>query len=148
MPDYANRKWVRLKDYDYSSDGYYFLTVCTKNQKQVLSQIIVNAENKAEVKLSEYGKIAEKFLKSVPGIDAYVIMPNHIHMIIHKTNGKPIASDVRSFKGLVTKAIGESIWQAYYHDHVIRDDRDFLLHLQYIDENPAKWLLGKDEYYG
>ncbi len=48
----------------------------------------------------------------------------------------------------MTKRAGKPVWQKGFHDHVIRDDRDFLLHLQYIDENPAKWLLGKDEYYG
>ena len=43
--------------------------------------------------------------------DKYLIMPKHIHIIIHKTNGKSLASDVRSFKGLTTKRIGKSIWQ-------------------------------------
>ena len=49
--------------------------------------------------------------------------------------------------GAVTKHLGASIWQKGFHDHVIRSDSDFAHHLQYIDENPKKWLLGKDEYY-
>ena len=78
------------------------------------------------------------------GIDKYVIMPNHIHFIIHKTDGKNIANDIRSFKGLTTKKIGFPIWQRYYYDHVIRDKDDYLIKWNYIFENPAKWE--EDEY--
>ncbi|MBE6741187.1 MAG: hypothetical protein E7570_02695 [Ruminococcaceae bacterium] len=105
--------------------------------------------------LTDYGKIAEKHLLLIPGIKHYVIMPNHIHLIIVKDNdGKirascptTVSSDIRSFKTVVTKEIGRSIWQARFHDHIIRDDYDYMLHVQYIDENPKKWLMGKDEYY-
>ena len=72
-------------------------------------------------------------------------MPNHIHMIIHKTNGKSIANDVRSFKALTTKKTGVGIWQDSYYDHVIRDEQDYLIKWNYIDSNPAKWL--DDEYH-
>ena len=72
-------------------------------------------------------------------------MPNHIHMIIHKTDGKPIASDIRSFKVLVTKSIGKSIWQRSFYDHIIRNEADYLIKWKYIDENPAKWA--DDDYY-
>ena len=71
-------------------------------------------------------------------------MPNHIHMIIHKTNGKSLVSDIRSFKGLTTKKIGKSIWQNYYYDHIIRDEEDYLIKWNYIDSNPGKW--SEDEY--
>ena len=54
---------------------------------------------------------------------------------------------VNQFKGAVTKKAGKLVWQKGFHDHIIRDERDYLLHLQYIEENPQKWLLGKDEYY-
>ena len=97
------------------------------------------------MKLTPYGILAEGFIRSIPGIEKYVIMPNHIHMIIHKTNGKSIASDVRSFKGLTTKRIGRSIWQDYYNDHVIRDENDYLTKWNYIDKNPGKWI--EDEYH-
>ena len=145
MPEYPKRKWSRLKDYNYSTDGYYFLTICTENRKCILSNIFVDENQTATVKLTPYGVIADRFIQSIPGIDKFVIMPNHIHMIIHKTNGKSIASDVRSFKGLTTKKIGKSIWQDYYYDHIIRDEEDYLTKWNYIDGNPEKWL--EDEYY-
>jgi len=67
-------------------------------------------------------------------------MPNHIHMIIHKTNGRTIISDMRAFKSLVTKKTGKSIWQDSYYDHVIRSEADYREKWQYIENNPAKWI--------
>ena len=58
-----------------------------------------------------------------------------------------VSSDIRSFKIVVTKEIGWSIWQSRFHDHIIRDDYDYMQHIRYIDENPIKWVMGKDEYY-
>ena len=144
MPEYPRRKRNRLKDYDYATNAYYYLTVCTKNRECILSEISVDKQSNAVVKLTPYGEIAESFLRSIPGIDKYVIMPNHIHMIIHKTNGKSLVSDIRSFKGLTTKKIGKSIWQNYYYDHIIRDEEDYLIKWNYIDSNPGKW--SEDEY--
>ena len=145
MRDYPKRKWPRLREYDYSSEGYYYLTLCTKNRKCLLSEIRLNEYDEARVALTQIGSVVESYIRSIPGIDKYVIMPNHIHMIVYKTNGKPIATDIRSFKGLVTKKIGESIWQDYYYDHVIRNEADYLEKWRYIDENPAKWAT--DEYH-
>ena len=116
---------MRLKTHDYSEEGYYFLTICTKGRKCVLSEIICGSDNAATVRLTEYGEAAERYIKTVPGIDKYVIMPNHVHLIIYKTNGKSVSSDIRSFKGLTTKAIGESIWQETFYDHIIRNERDY-----------------------
>ena len=134
---------MRLQGYDYAAEGYYFLTICTKDRKPVLSEIIYGSEC-AAVRLTDYGKVAENYVKTIPGIEKYVIMPNHIHLIIHKTNGKSIVSDVRSLKGLTTKAIGVCIWQDTYYDHIIRNEKDYLEKWKYIDENPAKWA--EDEY--
>ena len=145
MPEYPSRKWPRLKTHDYSAEGFYFITICTKGRKCMLSDIVLDAANEPVLTLSEYGQAADSFIQSTPGIDKYVIMPNHIHMIIHKTNGKSIANDVRSFKALTTKKTGVGIWQDSYYDHVIRDEQDYLIKWNYIDSNPAKWL--DDEYH-
>ena len=145
MQHFAQRKWPRLKNYDYSSGGFYFITICTKNRKRFLSRIEANPGETARLLLSEYGRVVESYLVSFPGIEKYVIMPNHIHLIVHKTNGKSICDDVRSFKGLVTKKIGKSIWQDSFYDHVIRDEADYLIKWNYIEENPEKWA--EDEYY-
>ena len=145
MQHFAQRKWPRLKNYYYSSEGFYFITICTKNRKRFLSRIEANPGETARLLLSEYGRVVESYLVSFPGIEKYVIMPNHIHLIVHKTNGKSICDDVRSFKGLVTKKIGKSIWQDSFYDHVIRDEADYLIKWNYIEENPEKWA--EDEYY-
>ena len=144
MNDSPDRKWPRLRNYDYSAEGFYFITVCTQDRKPILSEIRQTPDGSSEVCLTEYGKIAESYLESMNGIDKYVIMPNHVHMIIHKTNGKPVSNDIRSFKGLTTKKIGHPIWQRYFYDHVIRDKEDYLVKWNYIIENPAKWQ--EDEY--
>lgn len=87
------RKPNRLKQYDYTLNGAYFITICTQNRKEILSEIIVGRGlAPAECKLSEYGKIAEQELlnleKRYAGvkIDKYVIMPDHIHAIISINN--------------------------------------------------------------
>ena len=91
----------------------------------------------------------------------YVIMPNHIHMLLVIDNssvpdsGAPRSSPptntlskfVTAFKKFTEKEIGKRIWQRSYHDHIIRNDEDLCLHIQYIEENPKKWLMGKDKYY-
>ncbi|MBR5113681.1 MAG: transposase [Oscillospiraceae bacterium] len=134
-----------MADYDYSKEGFYFLTVCTRERKQILSEIVSDdTERRVKVKLSPLGTIVQSFIETIPGIDKYVIMPNHVHLIVHKTNGKSLFSDIRSFKSLVTKRIGVSIWQDSYYDHVIRNREDYLEKWRYIDENPAKWA--EDEY--
>ena len=135
---------MRLENFDYSAEGYYYLTICTKDRKKILSEIASDAEHGPSVTLTQCGHIVDEFIQSIPGIDKYVIMPNHIHMIIHKTNGKSIISDMRAFKSLVTKKIGESIWQESYYDHVIRNEADYQEKWKYIDNNPIKWA--EDEY--
>jgi REP element-mobilizing transposase RayT len=127
MSHFPERKKLRLADYDYSKEGFYFLTVCTRERKQILSEIISDdTERRVKVKLSPLGTIVQSFIETIPGIDKYVIMPNHVHLIVHKTNGKSLFSDIRSFKSLVTKRIGVSIWQDSYYDHVIRNREDYL----------------------
>ena len=144
MSDPPKRKRLRLQNHDYAENGFYFLTFCTKGKRQILSEVINDTEHGAYVRLLPYGIITERFISNIPGIDKYVIMPNHVHLIIHKTNGKSIFGDMRSLKGLITKTIGENIWQVSYYDHIIRNESDYLEKCRYIDENPARWA--DDEY--
>ena len=78
-----NRKLNRLPQYDYSSEGYYFVTVCTKDREERFGEI----EN-GKMVLNEYGKLAKMQWQEMPKhfqsiqLDEYVIMPNHIHGII------------------------------------------------------------------
>ena len=95
-PDIHHRKSIRLKNYDYSKVGLYFITICTQNKEKIFGEITnvgahcmcSNRESNTKMILSEYGKIVEEeILRTLQireniYIDNYVIMPNHIHFII------------------------------------------------------------------
>ena len=165
MNDLPHRKQNRLTNFDYSQNGAYFITICTKNMECILSKIRAYESNNyvgADIirpKLSEYGIIVDKAINSIEDcydtvkVDKYVIMPNHIHLLIsihNNDNGGRMVSAptiVGSLKRYVSKQVGYSIWQKSFYDHIIRNEDDYINHLQYINENPKKWLIGKDEYY-
>ena len=142
------RKNNRLEDYDYGKDGAYFITICIKNRKQILSKIV---GDDAHIVPKEYGSVVEKYIRNVKEIEKYVIMPDHIHMIIRLGNGtmrassptKNIPSIVRSIKILTTKEIGKSIFQRSYYDRIIRNQYDYNEIWEYIENNPKKWTLNK-----
>lgn len=86
---YPKRKHIRLRNFDYSTDGYYFITICTKYMKYYFGEIELNSEKlNAVLSPSAIGKITEAFLLEIPvhfphtEIDEYVVMPNHIHCIL------------------------------------------------------------------
>ena len=97
----------------------------------------------------KYGTIVEKYIRNVPEIEKYIIMPDHIHMIVRIENGSMWASTptnkisniVRSIKTLTTKEIGKPIFQRSYYDHIIRNQEDYNEVWEYIENNPKKWLL-------
>ena len=91
------------------------------------------------------GKIVDEAIRKIPGIDKYVIMPNHVHLILWNQDQGNVATKIKVFKNVVAGKSGRKIWQTSYYDHVIRDDSDFLIKWKYIDDNPAKWA--SDEYY-
>jgi len=150
--EFPQRKQNRLCNYDYSLNGAYFVTICTQDRKKILSQIV---GDDAHIVPKPYGRVAEKYIRNVPEIEKYVIMPDHIHMIIRLDNGSMWASTptdrhpqhsrvagiIRSFKVLITKELGVSIFQRSYYDHVIRNQRDYDEIWQYIENNPRKWVL-------
>lgn len=140
---FPERKNNRLKNYNYSANGAYFITVCVKDRKNLLCNIV---GDDAHIVPSKYGLVVKKYIENIEQIEKYVIMPNHIHMIIN-INGamwaspptKSISSIIRSLKTLVTKEIGESIFQRSFYDHIIRNEQDYLEIWNYIDTNPLKW---------
>ena len=145
LPD---RKKNRLDNYDYSQNGAYFITICVKDRKRILSEIV---GDDAHIVPKEYGMVVEKYIRNVKEIEKYVIMPDHIHMIIRIENGamwaspptKSISYIVRSIKTLTTKEIGKPIFQRSYYDHIIRNQEDYNEIWEYIDNNPKKWILNK-----
>ena len=160
MIELPKRKSARLKYYDYSTPGAYFLTICVKDRKQLLSKIIVgdDAHIVPKNRLTKIGLICEKYINNINikyknvSVDKYVIMPNHIHIIISlygtmraSSPTKNIKNIIRSFKIMVTKEIGKSIWQRSYHDHIIRGEKDYQKIWEYIDTNVIRWK--KDCFY-
>ena len=157
------RKHPRLKGYNYSSVGAYFITICVEDMRKILGEIIVGRGDldAPYMQLSNYGLIVQKYLEQIElhykdvFIDKYVVMPNHIHVIIRisrdnitpidngasglprPTNHK-IPTIMRAFKKLTDKEFGFNMWQTSYYDHVVRDEVDYLRIWQYIDNNPIK----------
>lgn len=150
-----NRRSIRLKDYDYSKDGMYFITICTKNRINILSRIIPGSvKTDPYNQLNKLGYIVEKELNNIPkhfnnvGIDKYVIMPNHIHIIIKINNvGASLDSPkkirlsnvIGLFKSGVSRKIGYSIWQRNYYEHIIRNEKEYGEIYKYIEYNPVCW---------
>ena len=160
------RKKLRLLDFDYNTPGAYFITICTHNRNNILSKIFVvggdvpDAPSSSE--LLPFGKIAEKYINQLSNfyadikVDKYVIMPNHIHIMLFVTdNSDSIHSNTKqhsavsrfisTFKRFCNKEYGCNIWQRGFNDHIIRNQTDYEKHLKYIDENVIKWTL--DELY-
>ena len=141
-----NRKLNRLENYDYNQNGAYFITISVKERKEILCDIV---GDDAHIVPKKYGTIVEKYIRNVPEIEKYIIMPDHIHMIVRIENGSMWASTptnkilniVRSIKTLTTKEIGKPIFQRSYYDHIIRNQDDYNEVWEYIENNPKKWLL-------
>ncbi len=169
-----NRKPTRLKGYDYSQNGAYFITICSHDRRNLFSKVgaIHESPETVFVKLNKFGAILKYSISKTEkrfniNIPSYVIMPNHIHLIIEVNSSKYEQaireSPLQNRRSILSNIIGYfkmnsskeihkinkdiQVWQRGYYDHVIRNEEDYINHIQYIDENPRKWLLGKDEYY-
>ena len=153
------RKIIRLPTYDYSQNGVYFVTICTEKKRKCLVDV-----RRGGVLPRPAGMVVEKEILALPDrydihIDKYVIMPNHVHILMtlqrggEGTNPPPqFRASVGVFQPLLKKkskktgnAPGRKVWQRSYYDHVIRNEADYLRAWQYIDDNPAHWA--EDEYY-
>ena len=152
--DLPKRKQTRLKGYDYSENGAYFVTICTHNRKCLLSNIIVGEGFHALPQniLTPIGNEIEKSIQYINDnyigvkIDKYVIMPNHIHLIviIDYSGGyrnPPLQNIIGQLKSYTTNKFGNILWQRSYHDHIIRGEKDYQKIWEYIDTNPLKWEL-------
>lgn len=163
------RKSPRLKCFDYSSVGAYFVTICVNNRMNILSEIqntnVMVGEGLAppeiSIDLKPCGKIAKEQLQALEMryknviVDDFVIMPNHIHVIIflnEQTGGaspSPTLNDVIcTFKSLTSRICKqqfgiEKIFQRSFFEHIIRDKTDYETRKAYIYENPMRWYYNK-----
>ena len=162
------RKPTRWSEIDYRADGYYFLTICTKNRKHVLSAIVGEGLAPPEVQLTPYGEIAQQQILSIhqrfpsATVTEYVIMPNHIHLILalQNTGGAspfPTVSDIIcAFKSLTSRLCNQqnhigTLFQRSFHDHAIRNGRELKEIANYMAQNPQNWqedcLFGEGNHF-
>ncbi len=169
MDELKNRKTTRLKGADYNRNGVVFLTICTKERRCILSRIVgTGVLDGPKIELTKYGQIAEKYIRQLNdfyddlSVESYVIMPNHIHILLwvkgnengplRTPEGKgrsrtPVptvqnsipARFVSTFKRFCNREYGMNIWQYRSNDHIIRNRGDYEEHLRYIYENPLRW---------
>ena len=166
MSELPKRKPNRLENFDYGAGYSHFITICTQNREKILSNITVGTGvlDCPKTDLTYFGKIADKYIKQLNdfyeniSVDYYVIMPNHIHMLIsvcqeYGQSGTPVPTRqntvvsrfVSTFKRFCNKEFGFNPWQGRFHDHVIRNKTDYEEISKYIYENPLNWET--DEFY-
>ena len=163
--DLPKRKSTRLKGFDYSTEGAYFVTICVNDRKPILSEIIKTAVGEGlappeySVKLKPCGEAVKEQLQHIENrfpsvsVEDYVIMPDHIHAIIFlhgKAGGaspSPTLNDVIcAFKSLTSRECKqkygiEKIFQRSYAEHIVRNIEDYETRRKYICENPLRWYI-------
>jgi REP element-mobilizing transposase RayT len=164
------RKQIRLRHFDYGNTGAYYVTICTNGRKRFLS--VVEGEN---VKLTSFGNIVKEEIEKTPemrpniSLGEYVIMPNHIHLVLFfydrtaekledvkdkpartfgGSHGGSLSSVIAHFKSAVTSRIRKEygkpeavIWQKGFFEHIIRDEKDLFRITDYIITNPINWAV-------
>jgi putative transposase len=151
MKTIYHRKSPRLQGYDYSQSGAYFITICSYQRQHLFGEII-----KGEMFPNDLGAIAVEVWDAIPihypdtELDAFVVMPNHVHGILcligENKNFKTVLGRViNAYKGAVTarvskmnSAIGK-VWQSRYHDHIIRNEKSLNYIREYVANNPQRW---------
>jgi len=161
------RKNIRLTNYDYSSDGYYFVTICTNYGKRmfeprisrhygdILPENVVAGpwpaafRNNANVIEKNLLNIEKKFLVKV---DFYCIMPEHIHIILvlsrqgRETTNTKLSWAINAFKGWATRIFKKRIFQPNYYEHIIRNEKSLAKIREYIKNNPYAEKLNWEEF--
>ena len=155
MPDqitYPTRKNIRLNEFNYSLEGYYFITIVIQNRINLFGQI-----QNSEMVLNDAGKTIDLSINAISDIYSgviithYIVMPNHIHFIIYLPGNIHLAEIIRRFKSYTTHLYIQGVkehnwprfdgklWQHNYYEHIIRNERsyDFIRH--YIITNPLRW---------
>ena len=165
------RKPMRLKNYDYSTPGGYFITICTADRKNCFwsgladkqefhwQAVGANCVRPYGLPLSPWGEVIANELEKwhntykAVSLHSYVIMPNHLHVMLvisadengRSQNAPTVSRMVKQFKGAVTKRIGIPLWQKSFMEHIIRDQTDYDVRANYLYENPFRWQ--EDELY-
>ncbi len=162
---------TRSKNWDYSDPGYYFVTICIKDRICYFDKIVHSQAVLSDMGMivSEEWKETEKKQQNVK-LDSWVIMPNHIHGIIvitrkckypvetsrrnvstikNKLKPNSLGSIIGQFKSVCTKKIrqmgnDEFAWQSRFYDHIIRNEKSLYNIRQYIQYNPIRWDMDRN----
>jgi putative transposase len=162
---YKRCKQHRLPYFNYASNAYYFVTICTKDRQHYFGTICNN-----EPQLSDIGKIVQECLNNLPmklsyiTIDEFVIMPNHMHAIVFINNPeekrtirakkfqpakRSLSLVIRNFKStvilLARRRIGPiDMWQPRFYDRIVRNEDELNRIRTYIRNNPAQWEIDRN----
>ncbi len=162
-----DRRSIRLREYDYTQPGAYFLTICVHDRKSAFGEIV-----DGQTRLNDFGQVVEtewfktgKIRNNVK-LHQHVVMPNHFHGIlwITETVGatrrvaptlqpNSLGSLIGQFKSIVTKQIRkmglhEFKWQRNYYEHIIRNEDELNRIREYIMYNPRRWQFDRDNLNG
>jgi len=152
----------RLRGYDYNLMANYFITIVTNQRKFLFGEVVGE-----EMVLNDAGAMVDRCIQMIPHqyenaiVIRHVVMPNHIHLLLHLPEGLCLYDVIRNFKSFTTyeyidgvKKYGwipfhKHLWQRSYYDHIIRDQRDYDQIENYIIDNPQRWahdrFVGSDE---
>lgn len=167
---FKDKKQYRLPGYDYSGDGYYFITICTRNREHFFGKVM-----DGRMRLSPIGKIAKYHWRKIPKrfsgihLDEFIVMPNHLHgiIIIDNCRNAPcrnaprrvptirpliknsLSSIINHYKGAVKndckrKGFEYFNWQSRFYDHIIRNEKSLANIQKYIINNPLRWDLDRN----
>ena len=163
--DKRYRRSIRLRHYDYAQAGAYFVTICTRDKASVFGHV-----TDREMYLNVFGEAVQACWNDLPRhysyveLDAFMVMPNHVHGIIVLDDSSDLGAGlrpaptivnryglpeiIRAFKAFSSRRInglrgtpGIPIWQRNYYEHVIRNEYDLSEIREYIVHNPMKWDL-------
>ena len=138
-----HRRSIRLPGYDYTTAGYYFVTICTSHREVILDRPAIRAAIEAA-----WHSLAERFPGTI--LDEFIVMPNHVHGVLalppHDDRRVGLGNVIRAFKSIsaiaANRLLGRSrrpFWQRNYFERIIRSDRELLATREYIRNNPLNW---------
>lgn len=147
-PNRHNRRSIRLKGYDYSLAGFYFITICAYQRRSLFGQVI-----DGEMVLNSAGEIVHHHWMNLKQqhphimLDEFIVMPNHFHGILGLDGrSRSLSEIIRGFKTFsarrinqIYKAKGTSVWQRNYYEHIIRNAISHQKIRHYIQNNPQSW---------
>ena len=152
-PQKHHRQSIRLKGFDYRQPGAYFVSICVDDRECLFGQVMGNS-----MQVNEAGSIVRSIWESLPSrfsavaLDAFVVMPNHVHGIVILREGSTtppgpsLGGVIRVFKSISAIQVnrllqreGRPLWQRNYYERVVRDVGSLSRIQQYIQDNPARW---------